>query len=642
MGESKNSNKCKKIVIIICFILAVIVLFSMLSFFDNKYNRVQPVGKCGTLSFSAEDINKPIFLIDGWMVSVNGEKPVETFIGQYANYTMGEKDKCPFGTGIYKLKLKSDDQLPIIAMKIPEMYSDYEMFLNGNKIAENGSGAVITFNMEKEANLKVIVKNDHHYYSGQFFPLAIGTSKAISKITFINYFSYMSICILAIIVGIFALLVTIGKERKKIYFHFAILGFSVVFVCAHPFIWILDINSQWFYALEDASRLVMIAEALFVASCIANIDKEHWVKRIYLSILIMAGIEGLSVGFILSRAESLVIPYMFLANVIAIVCCIFLTIVCTISLKKVKGIVSLWTVLASITLGIAILWNILDGSLYEPIYTLWPIEWAAFVILLMYSLAITNYNKMIVIENREIKEHLEELVEDRSKELHMIIEERKRFFSDMAHNLKSPITTIHGFISLIQQHQVGLDDELLGYIALIKSENLEMQKRVQALNVINQYDKIDEPKKLWNVNEILMEVEEFNRPSAEVQGVYLKVNRLPKEVNLLAQKEKILTMFENLIFNGISFTEPEGSVTVNGKIVGQNVLFSVKDTGSGISKDQLPYIFDRFYVGRENKDEGSGLGLYIVKLIVDELGGDISVKSELGKGTEFNISLPIV
>ena len=98
---------------------------------------------------------------------------------------------------------------------------------------------------------------------------------------------------------------------------------------------------------------------------------------------------------------------------------------------------------------------------------------------------------------------------------------------------------------------------------------------------------------------------------------------------------------ENLICNAFSFTPPEGSVTISTHFTDVQAIISVEDTGCGIEEDKIPYIFNRFYVGREHKKEGSGLGLYIVKLIAEEFDGTVQVSSTIGKGSCFSITFPV-
>ena len=118
-----------------------------------------------------------------------------------------------------------------------------------------------------------------------------------------------------------------------------------------------------------------------------------------------------------------------------------------------------------------------------------------------------------------------------------------------------------------------------------------------------------------------------------------------EECIISCDPEKIERVILNLLSNSIKFTKPGGSMTVNMYDKGENIIISIKDTGIGIPNDKLDIIFDRFrQVDRSltRKQEGSGIGLSIVKSLVEIHGGKISVLSEYGIGTEFIIEFPVI
>jgi signal transduction histidine kinase len=102
----------------------------------------------------------------------------------------------------------------------------------------------------------------------------------------------------------------------------------------------------------------------------------------------------------------------------------------------------------------------------------------------------------------------------------------------------------------------------------------------------------------------------------------------------------MLSILDNLMNNAIEFTDARGSVVLTAEEKDSFVLFSVKDTGHGIPKDKLPRIFSRFMLDRRSKG-GTGLGLALVRRLVEAQGGQISVESTVGQGTTFSFSLPI-
>ena len=111
----------------------------------------------------------------------------------------------------------------------------------------------------------------------------------------------------------------------------------------------------------------------------------------------------------------------------------------------------------------------------------------------------------------------------------------------------------------------------------------------------------------------------------------------------MGNENRILQVLIILLDNALSFTAPGGSVKLAARRQGKNVYISVKDTGAGIDPSDLPYIWERFYKADKSRmrTTGTGLGLAIAKLVVECMGGLITVQSELGKGTEFEFSVGI-
>ncbi|MPN20257.1 Adaptive-response sensory-kinase SasA [bioreactor metagenome] len=143
------------------------------------------------------------------------------------------------------------------------------------------------------------------------------------------------------------------------------------------------------------------------------------------------------------------------------------------------------------------------------------------------------------------------------------------------------------------------------------------------------------------VDELLALVEQKNAPEVDVAGIHFTVGRLGESAKLMAQREKLLILFENLIYNAISFTPPGGNLSITPRLEGASVVIEVSDTGCGIAPGHLPHVFEQFYTTRGQTSEGSGLGLYICKLTVEELGGSIEAASTLDAGAVFTIRLPI-
>jgi two-component system sensor histidine kinase BaeS len=130
--------------------------------------------------------------------------------------------------------------------------------------------------------------------------------------------------------------------------------------------------------------------------------------------------------------------------------------------------------------------------------------------------------------------------------------------------------------------------------------------------------------------------------ASEAKGVVLRLETGPEALpEITVDVERMAQVFDNLVLNALRYTPPEGEIVLSAGVDGGAVRLRVRDTGSGIPPQDLPYIFDRFYRGDKSRQESgeSGLGLAIAKSIVEAHRGAISAQSAPGQGTTFTITL---
>jgi signal transduction histidine kinase len=144
-----------------------------------------------------------------------------------------------------------------------------------------------------------------------------------------------------------------------------------------------------------------------------------------------------------------------------------------------------------------------------------------------------------------------------------------------------------------------------------------------------------------NITEILEDVFELYRPVAEGSGIRLSIDVLPAPAFVNGDFRRLRRMLANLIDNAVKYTAPGGSITLSVRHDGPDVRITVSDTGIGIARKDIARIFEKFYRADESRSHpGFGLGLSLVRSIVDAHRGTISVKSRPGKGTAFTVILP--
>ncbi|HEY8805480.1 MAG TPA: HAMP domain-containing sensor histidine kinase [Clostridium sp.] len=228
-----------------------------------------------------------------------------------------------------------------------------------------------------------------------------------------------------------------------------------------------------------------------------------------------------------------------------------------------------------------------------------------------------------------------------------IKDKMQRFISDASHEMRTPLTSIHGFVEVLLRGAAKNEKQLDLALNSILTESERLTKLVNELLMLAKLDQqIKHEMKNENIKEIIEEV----YPQLKILAGERKIDLKLKD-NLLvkANRNQIKQVIYNLAQNAIQHTDEKNgvvSISVNSidKPSGHFLVLKIKDNGSGIPEKDLNEIFDRFFrseVHRSRKHGGYGLGLSIVKSIVDAHMGKISVSSELNKGTSFSIFIKL-
>ena len=245
--------------------------------------------------------------------------------------------------------------------------------------------------------------------------------------------------------------------------------------------------------------------------------------------------------------------------------------------------------------------------------------------------------KEVEVEKKKLEEaiHLESI--------------RNEFFGNISHEFKTPLNIILGIVQLIDKN-IELDnitkENLIRHVDIMKQNSYRLLRLVNNLIDISRIDIGYYNLQPSNYN-IVKVIEDITLSIAEYvkhKKINLIFNTDVEEITLACDPDKIERVMLNLLSNAIKYTDDNGDIYVSLNKVNEDVVVSVKDSGVGIPNDKLELIFDRF--GQANdilsrRCEGSGIGLSIVKSIVEMHGGKIEVFSEIGKGSEFVFNTPI-
>ena len=221
---------------------------------------------------------------------------------------------------------------------------------------------------------------------------------------------------------------------------------------------------------------------------------------------------------------------------------------------------------------------------------------------------------------------------------------RTDFVANVSHELKTPLTSIIGFAETLKNG--GIDDKATeeNFLGIILEEADRLQKLIDDILSLSEIEskKIANEQK-FSVPQCIQEVVFMLESQSIDKSQILKFDDSTSGVLLKANRNQFKQMLINLIENAIKYTPEKGSIKLTLKVVNNEIQIEVEDNGIGIPNESIDRIFERFYrvdKARSRELGGTGLGLSIVKHIVQILNGKISIKSELGEGTKFTISIP--
>ncbi|TCT15687.1 PAS/PAC sensor signal transduction histidine kinase [Natranaerovirga pectinivora] len=221
---------------------------------------------------------------------------------------------------------------------------------------------------------------------------------------------------------------------------------------------------------------------------------------------------------------------------------------------------------------------------------------------------------------------------------------RRDFVSNVTHELKTPLTSIRGFVDTLKNG--AINDEVVAkrFLDIIDIESERLYLLIQDILSLSEIESKQNEKNVgfYNLSEVIFEVVDLLKPKLKDSQLEIKVDIENDMPEFKCNKDRIKQLLINLVDNAIKYTE-KGHIIIKTNYSNEHFIIEVEDTGIGIEKEHIPRLFERFYRvdrGRSRKQGGTGLGLSIVKHIVELYDGLIKVESRVGEGTRFIIRLP--
>lgn len=255
-----------------------------------------------------------------------------------------------------------------------------------------------------------------------------------------------------------------------------------------------------------------------------------------------------------------------------------------------------------------------------------------------------DFSENVKVRSKDEIGQLGESVNHMAKELSSIEQMRRDFVANVSHDLRSPLTSINGFLVAILDGTIP-DERRNHYLAIMKNETERLIKLVNDLLDISKLEsnelQIDPTS--YNFSEQLRLIIAKMEPVLLKHETEIELNDEDEDIYVYADSERIEQVLINLIQNAIHFSPNKSIVNIKLECDKNKVMFVVRDKGNGISEQDLQYIWDRFYKADKSRTNklGAGIGLSIVKRIIDLHDTTITVESNLGEGTTFSFALPL-
>jgi signal transduction histidine kinase len=249
------------------------------------------------------------------------------------------------------------------------------------------------------------------------------------------------------------------------------------------------------------------------------------------------------------------------------------------------------------------------------------------------QIALVAHSNRLLSQQRESMSRLQELDQMKSD-----------FIAITSHELRTPITAIRGFVKTLLRNRERLSgDQIASFMNIIDRQSERLARLVEDLLFVSRIEAGTIRVQMEEVTfaDFMKDVVDALTPQGRSR-VWLDVDRT--DLRVVIDPNRTEQILRNLIENALKFSPPDSQVFLTGKVEDGVIRISVADQGVGISKEEIPRIFERFHQAGEvmtREAEGAGLGLYITKRLVEAMEGEISVESNPGEGTTFRVTLPL-
>jgi len=261
------------------------------------------------------------------------------------------------------------------------------------------------------------------------------------------------------------------------------------------------------------------------------------------------------------------------------------------------------------------------------------------------NIELDTQKKELITMSDELKEQNVEL-DVQKQQLGEVSRLKSNFLSSMSHELRTPLNSVIALSGVLNRRLSNkIEEEEYSYLGIIERNGKHLLNLINDILDLSRIEsgKVEVDKNSFKINALVSEVISMIKPQADQKNIGLNFVGEKNDLIIESDYNKCFHIFQNIIANAVKFTE-KGSVDITVSLDNGNAIVKVSDTGIGISKDDIQHIFDEFRQAdgsNSKKFGGTGLGLSIAKKYSELIGCDISVESELGKGSVFMVRIPL-
>lgn len=659
-------------------------------------NGTMPRAEGGIIDLSGTDLRHPLKLEGEWAfypstltrsgILPAGVKPLYMFVpsswNSYSDTSLGYADGMGYGT--YALQLKTPPGDYVLSLRVPNISSSYKLWVNGKPMAMGGIVGVdratsrpdqaqelISFyNGDGNHELVVEVSNFYHRRGGIWTDFYVGGSTAMSRFQTIEAVGQMGLFGSLSMIGFYhlGLFVLRRKERFTLYFGLLCLLISLrIVVVGDVFI------MKWLPVAWEAAHKIE-----YISLTLSALTGYLYVYFLFPADTSRRFVTGLSVFsaalclFVLLAPANSYSRLLWLFQSYVVVTGIFSLYALGQSVRR-KREGSLF-VLAGMSVFVLTVIN--DVSFYNewfgmvdliPSGLLFFIMMQAFIISSRFSHALRKVEE-VSAEVKLLNMQLEERIADRTRELlraNAALENsnrelerqessRRRLLTNISHDLRTPITLIQGYLEAMHDGVVQDAQQQHRYVGMMLHKISGLNRLI---NDLFELSKLEAGQVNYHFSMVRLDIwaqhlQREYRIDLESKGMRFMFEldasaaEADEDIWLWMDEFRMQQMMSNLIYNAAAHMAAADTLTIGLAYEGQNceVIVRIADTGSGIAKEDLPHIFERFYKNDKSRNSahggGSGIGLTIVKEIVLAHQGKIRAESEVGIGSVFTITLP--